>query len=871
MIIYFSPEFVGNEYVGFNKEDDIRLDVQYLGIEGLVDFLQMHIGMHRTAENHVVRLSKYYKAMKMFINDYPDNILASSFARSGISTARQCLAWRDTLALGGWNSSVKCNSSRMKALGLIEQYFDSVGLVDIIREVITRLNCYGNLNEIEVVVGHDIDCLHPLIQELLNAMSSRGAKIRPESINFPHNNIGLLADMLTTSSNTDAKEVITLDENDRSFEIWQFEDSNDADRYLADMDDHFFDLWINGQGKSMDNWLRMMNKPVAGSRINECAPQVVQLFILGVGLLLKPFNINTLVSWLYSPTHPISGLLRYKLGDTVCTSGGFFNENCREVIDNYIKEHPDEKDLIIKFLPSQSDYDGDEHRVDRGRLIDMVESLKSWANQRAVLLTGDNEGDVRIEQLYTLVEMCDMLMLLLEDEKEDAIDIEMLDSMMSNIYKEVSFSQYQPQAGCRFCIDHPSKIAESANSIIWCGVYNNPSINLSYSFLSPSEHSELSNQLNLWKEEKESKYYNDLLILPFIKAKDRLVLVVSNRQHGSLVEKHPLIIRLEKRVANLEKFIVKPEMDISKGVQVKKIDNGLYPPQYQLTNLARIKWPEKISATSVETLIDHPFDFFMENILWIRNNGISQLSEVRITKGNVAHAVIEKLFTPKEENSVTSPEDVAREINSKFDNVFNEVLNEKGAIFLLKENILTAETLKSDLKQCIERLISIMKDNGLKVIGCESKLQNRIGLDDDVCQDPILSGMMDMVLVDNNNHRVIFDFKWTSSRNYYSNLLKENKAWQLALYAEMLTKETKERVGRTAYFLMPQGRLFSVSPFKGRYCEQVVPDVNNQSIISEICESYRKRKDEIQKGMIDVSETEEYIFTNFKWLKKALL
>ena len=36
--------------------------------------------------------------------------------------------------------------------------------------------------------------------------------------------------------------------------------------------------------------------------------------------------------------------------------------------------------------------------------------------------------------------MCDMLMLLLEDEKEDAIDIEMLDSMMCNIYKEVSFS-----------------------------------------------------------------------------------------------------------------------------------------------------------------------------------------------------------------------------------------------------------------------------------------------------------------------------------------------------------------------------------------------------------------------------------------------
>ena len=159
-----------------------------------------------------------------------------------------------------------------------------------------------------------------------------------------------------------------------------------------------------------------------------------------------------------------------------------------------------------------------------------------------------------------------------------------------------------------------------------------------------------------------------------------------------------------------------------------------------------------------------------------------------------------------------------------------------------------------------------MKDNGLKVIGCESKIQNRIGLDDNDCQDPILSGMMDMVLVDNNDHRVIFDFKWTSSRKYYGNLLKENKAWQLALYAEMLTKETNDRVGRTAYFLLPQGRLFSVSPFKGRYCEQVVPDVIGSNVISEICESYRKRKHEIQNGIIDVSETEGNIFTNFGWL-----
>ena len=871
MIICFSPEYFGNEYVGFKTEDDIRLDVQYLGIEGLLDFLQLKIGMHWTAETHTVRLSKYYKAMKMFMNDCPNNILASSFALSGISTARECLAWRDTLALAGWDGSAECGSSRMKALGLIEKHFDSVGRVDIIRELITRLKGYGNLNDVEVVVGHDFDSLHPLYQELLNAISGCGAKIRHEEIIIPNNNIGKLAEMLTTSSNTDVTEKVILDEKDRSFEIWQFDDSNDADRYLADIDDHSFDLWINNQGKSMDNWLRMMNKPAAGSSISECAPQVVQLFVLGVGLLLKPFNINTLVSWLYSPIHPISGLLRYQLGDSVCSSGGFFNENCRQIIENYLTEHSDEKELIDKFLPKQSDYEGDENQVSIGRISVMVESLKSWSNQRAALLAEENEDDVRIEQLYALSEMCDMLMLLLEDENNDVMDIKTLDSMMSNIYNEVTFSQYQPQAGCRFCIDHPAKIVEAANNIIWCGFYNHQSPKLSYSFLSPRERNQLDNQLKMWNEEKESRYHNDQLIQPFLKAKDKLVLVVSGRQHGSVVEKHPLLIRLEKRVENLKKFIVEPKMDCSKGVQALTIDNGLYPSHYKLANPEKIKWPEKISATSVETLIDYPFDFFMENILWIRNSGISQLAEVRTTKGNVAHAVIEKLFTPKEGQKLTKPEEVEKLIDIEYDKVFNEVLNEKGAIFLLNENVLTAKTLKSDLKQCIKRLISILKDNALNVVGCESKLQNKIGLDENDIQDPLLSGMMDMVLVDNNNHRVIFDFKWTSSKKYYGNLLKENKAWQLALYAEMLSKETNQKVGRTAYFLLPQGRLYSISPFKGRYCEQVVPDAIGSNVISDICDAYRKRKQEILDGIIDVSETEENKFTNFGWLKGALV
>lgn len=86
----------------------------------------------------------------------------------------------------------------------------------------------------------------------------------------------------------------------------------------------------------MDNWLRMMGKPTMGSSMTEAAPQLIQLFVLGIDMLKEPLNIQSLISWLYSPMQPFGTFFGGILAETVIGEGGYRNDKCRKVVENYI-------------------------------------------------------------------------------------------------------------------------------------------------------------------------------------------------------------------------------------------------------------------------------------------------------------------------------------------------------------------------------------------------------------------------------------------------------------------------------------------------------------------------------------------------------
>ena len=119
------------------------------------------------------------------------------------------------------------------------------------------------------------------------------------------------------------------------------------------------------------------------------------------------------------------------------------------------------------------------------------------------------------------------------------------------------------------------------------------------------------------------------------------------------------------------------------------------------------------------------------------------------------------------------------------------------------------------LGENLGELIKRVKENELKVTGCERRVECRMGLglpdvkdkDGNVKQRDMV-GYIDMTLEDSKGHPVVFDFKWTSWTKGYQDKLTENRSTQLELYRMMLGQETRNGVERVAYFLMPEGRLY---------------------------------------------------------------
>ena len=272
-----------------------------------------------------------------------------------------------------------------------------------------------------------------------------------------------------------------------------------------------------------------------------------------------------------------------------------------------------------------------------------------------------------------------------------------------------------------------------------------------------------------------------------------------------------------------------------------------------------VRWPQHLSPTVIDTLIKHPFDFLMEQLLHIEADSRATMSSIKTTMGNVAHAVIERLFAPQEGKKYASADDVKQRLNSEFEDTYARIIEANGAILQLPENQLDEKLLHEQMKRCLYALLDIISCNDLKVVACERFVEDnmKLGLigksnDNENTNINDVIGYIDMILEDSAGDVVVFDFKWTSSRKYYQDLLASNRSIQLELYRRMLSKSKHADVKRVAYFLMPQARLYSKDDFKGQYCVHINPE-NEDNIVEKVRNSILYRKEQLSNGVVETN------------------
>lgn len=870
MTIKYLPAYQGFTYLNLKAQDNnLALDVAVNNTAGLLDCLELYAGKHIECLNSKQRIAHYYSAMYDYTEKHPQHKLADSFRLDGLGTAKACLFWRDLLVEAGWNGQASKASGRMEVLCEVEKSFSCPGTGERIHSLISHIKNGCSLPpDLTIELGCPEDCLPPSMKALFDALREREVEIRtpPDEIG-DGSNLSLVRQLVCGQN----QNTLTLQQNDNSFRIYKFKQRQDALNWLTLQPANSYDVWIDSDNKDFDNTLRLSGQPVSGSTMKDVLPQVSQLLVIGLNLFPRPLNIQFLLEWLHAPVSPLEGILRRPLAEAIIDSGGYYNKKCQDVIDNYLKGEYDiweeditekEKQEIIKskkrercnairrFLPSMNkptDVLSLNDNVNKESVYKFVRLILSWSKNR--MFQNIDESEKR--QLGTIKEQADALLLLLEKQIQDKIPFALLQGWINSLYEKQDCPLYDAEQNCRCIVASPALLTDKADSTIWCDFYGGAMLPASYSFLSRNEIDVLTEEdVVLWNAADERRYNAYLQQIPFIMTSGHLSLVVVERDGSTLLPKHPLMILLEQSISNLEIVIEEPQIADQRYSERKPVDNSLHDATYlEIKNTDKLRWRDHESATSLDNLIQNPFDYSLQYLMGIRDDGVSKMEQLDRTQGEVAHAVIACLFY--KEGETNDPDTILQRVSNDYDTAFSNALLEKGAILLLRENRVDIKIMKDRLRNAIDALLDIMRSNMLHVVDCEKEILRSLQFEG----DPDIKGFVDMILGDNNDNLYVFDFKWTTSKNHYPELLKNNGSLQLALYKEMVKKELGKEVVATAYYLMPENCLYSISSFNGDHTTKLEEEENvGKSLFEQVKNSYKYRLQQIKDGKIELGE-----------------
>lgn len=874
MKIFFSPEYTGHTYIDWDTHSDLLWDATVLDLTGLISLLEMHLGIFSPPDTRAVRIAHYHEALSRYIEAHPDCIFATSFSIDGLSVAEVCLSQRDQLSLAGWcRTTPPCDSERLSALQGIEEYFSSRGLGERLAAVLQRLPgsslCTELRMEIELPVSREL--LPPWIRQLLDLMEREGAKVHEEEAKEAAGESNLIRLQHFLRSADRLPLTLSKDKGDRSVEILQFDDEATAVEYLLSEWPDGDELVINSGNKLFDNFLSQQQRPRSGSVISDGVPQVAQLFILGLRTLLRPLDLQYLLQWCYAPVSPLQGKFRYSLARQIASSGGYYADEVQTFIDSYLNgeyDSDDEKslspqkrsslrrkreDAINAFLPPR-DINLSDKELTKGQLSSFITAYIDWATVRIQLLA--TEGDLQTAQLLTeTLSQAEAMRIVIRSVRDgEKVQPSKLQNWTANLYHNVDIVQYEAERGSTEVISSPAQMLSSSRKTTWISFYGDEGSRSPFAWLTRSERKALeaeANGVTLWSDQDARSYYHQLTYRAILRTTEALRLILIGYKAGVALPKHPIHIRLEQTISNWADLITRPTLVRDYPRTPAKVDNRLNgtEPEVMISNSGRIHFPDKESVTSMESLILHPMDYTLENLVGITGISLNQPIEIRRVKGNVAHGVISGLCY-ESDKAVISAQELTHRIDTSFDRLFDEVILSHGAILLLPENQLECKFLKVDLRRCLKSLTEILKMNNLHIVASE----RAYSMDSVYQADLHINGRVDMLLSNDRDELIVIDFKWSDSGHYYSSLLEQNISLQLSVYSDLVSRETGKSVLGTGYFLMPGGRLYTTLNLRGAY---VIAALSADSNSAKIANSYAFRRKQILNGIIetDLSNT----------------
>lgn len=828
MVINFNPQYTSDVYVA---SEDCGLGVSFMGPFPLLCELELRSGNSRGVDDGTRRAILYMQAMGEAYDRNPGIFFAKSFRRDDLGTAEVVLRWRDSIRRYGWDASIETTSEKLRGLAEVERFFDMEGPADRWRAILAVAKRNAILSPADVI---NVTCakenLEPLYAELLDAVESYGTPVAYERNAEP----------------------------ELKPELISFRNDIEAHEWLSRQDYGENDVLVSASRGMLSDMLYALGKPLIGNSEDGIGP-VMRLFTLGLGLFSSPVNVIDLLAYLQLPKNPLASIYIKKtrkdgtecrmslcrvLADSLSRSGGIgkqWNEAIKEArYDCDGNELDEEKRVkILSFISMWDCVDSATKEVSRDEVLDFTKGLGRWA-QRHFKKAGGPEDELDV-QYHALASFCDSMKLLLEGQ-DARIDSRKISLWAGRIIRPVTLFRDFARKGSINVVSHLGNIHSTPEHITWFCAETRTDSGYEYSFLSKMDVNDLQrNGIEIPSRERMLKAGRNIMMNALALSRHPVTIVTCERVGAEQTSPNLVIAELTQKFglkAETEPFIAPlPESRPVCTDSGKRSELSVAP--FDLRTLERTE-----SATSIETLINHPFEYHIGNIAELEGYGTAQMGDIYIIKGNVAHEYIDRL-------GKSQGYDLAKMKaghRAEFDSSVDDIVQEKGLVLLSEENSIIYRNFKTTLRKSIDTLLRIISDMELTIVEQEYKFT--------VPMEPFgfLTGKVDCLLKDLRGDYVIFDFKWNESRKYFDKV-QENRALQLALYKKAIETDKGAGVSLCGYYIFPKAALYTADiPVVRPQGFEPVEKIRHEDTFTQVCNSYKYRRQQLSEGILEEAD-----------------
>jgi len=835
--IVYRPEYDEEIFLG----DQPRvMGTEYLGTKGLLQELGLRLGLPTTAKADVEREADYHNAMQKHLSG---TLFEKAAHIDPFGVASKLLHWRDDLLMAGWDGKMtEAKLTKLSVLANIETDFHSKGAPDYWREVYEACK---DKSLADCVSDIQIDCpwseIPTLVQRTLEQIEKHGTTLHK-----------------TVPETTDPAQ---LDVN--KIKLLEFDDVNEAYEWMAQVAELPKDtVIVNRDNMRLNYTLYTWDKPAVHASLTQSNPQLLQLFKLSMSVFDRPVNIYNLVSYLQLPMSPIPAKLRYELAHVLLKNGGFGEKKKRddgqwrddwedtiasfEFLNDEGKATPQAKAKKMPFINViRKPYDSGIPKED---LVDYITQLQQWVRG----FNGMNDmPEERIKQLHGLSDLLSSFSTA-TTLLPNPIAYDDIEKLLLQIYRPMNYALQQPERGSLNVINDVRCMAIPANTLVWLDCQAEDTEIDPYDFLNSDERAYLDyNNVQLPDFGQHLKTLRNERIRLLNAVKEQVILVRSAYDGTTRLSEHSMVA--EANYMNGGKMPSDNPDNIFKMQSEKTITNPIDHYQsefaYELGPLAYEG--RKESNTSIDTLIQLPFNYVMQHVAKLPLPDDEQLKSTYLTKGLVAHYFFQHIVKDGEKNYSK----MRNLTENEFDQRLDDAINATGLILLQPENASELHNFKEDLKESMLALISIMEQLKLKPEGCElpfpTNENDALSLED----IGAFGARIDFLMTNSQGDYVIFDFKWSFSKRYKEKL-EQNNAIQLELYRQtVLATYPGKRVVGVGYYLMPVKQLIT-SDFDEIEGSSLIKHIDgvDGDLFEKIKNAYQYRMEEIKRGHIEEAE-----------------